>query len=303
MDQQLVNPSFLDFQKFLVKKRKKNGDFLLPVSIETYVRCVEKYQTELETLKGHELVSFMNAQVLYYNSGVLHSAFINYLEFMKYPKDIVAFLDKAVKRAHALSSERFLQSKVLSTGELKRIMNEEDSVQYRAIMSTLYDTACRRHELLSMKWGDITWTKEDSPDYQAGLIASISIIGKGRKSRTVYLGKTTTELLLELKSIENYEKDSKLFVLRRQNGLPYENQDSKLYKLIVDVGKRSLERHIHPHCFRHTKLTHLADLGADILDISSYAGHSSVAVTQIYLHVSSFRGKRAFVKYSRDILS
>jgi integrase len=52
----------------------------------------------------------------------------------------------------------------------------------------------------------------------------------------------------------------------------------------------------------NTALTHLADNGAPVEDISKYAGHSSVSTTMIYIHNSTFMGQRAFRNYSKDIV-
>jgi integrase len=52
----------------------------------------------------------------------------------------------------------------------------------------------------------------------------------------------------------------------------------------------------------NTALTHLADNGAPVEDISKYAGHSSVSTTMIYIHNSTFMGQRAFRNYSKPII-
>lgn len=292
-----------DFERFLKKKTKQNGDRLLPASIERYIDWVSKYENKIREVPQDQLIKFMNNEILFYQSGVLHAAFKNYLQFIVAPKAMILELEKTQKRANAQSSVRFLQSKVLSRGELKRVMNEAQELKSRLIVSILYDTACRRHELLTMKYGDLTPSKEGSEDRKKGIYAAISIIGKGKKSRTVYLGKTSWNLIQEMNSIEQYKSDSLIVKMTGDDGEMYQYPDNELYKLIVTIGDKILERHIHPHCFRHTKLTHLADEGADILDISSYAGHSNTAVTEIYLHISSFRGKRAFTEFSKDILA
>lgn len=304
MDQQL---SLELYQEFLKGKRKHNGDKLLPSTIERYSEWMDQYIKVLNTMDpDKKMLEYMSKEIEYRNSPVLHAVFYNYLVFKKVDASLIVSLSKADKRANSATSERFLQSKVLSRGELRRIMNEiESDLFLQAVISTFYDTACRRSELLSIKWGDIQFRDpiRNKEDIAAGLCASVSIIGKGKKTREVYLGATTVALLQKMHAKNQYLKDSIVFVAKDENGMPYKHQDHGLYEIVVKRLSKILGRRVHPHMFRHTKLTHMADNGADVLDIAAYAGHSDIKVTQIYIEISSYRGKRAFKMFSEDILA
>lgn len=58
---------------------------------------------------------------------------------------------------------------------------------------------------------------------------------------------------------------------------------TKLHKVARQAG---LTRRVTPHMLRHTAATLLIETGVDIRIVQRLLGHSSIATTEIYTHVS-----------------
>ena len=247
----------------------------------------------------------MNNEIRRRRSQVLFTTFKNYLVFigfsLKEDADIFLLLETPPTNANSFNSKRFIQKKVLSREELK-ILYDSSTEEQKFMYSFFYDTACRRSELLKVRHKDIVLMdkEKNKKDIENGIYAQVLLHGKGQKNREVYLTKTTVDLYNKVHL--DRKKDDKVFVFYKENGQKYKSQSQTLYYKVTSFTKSVLGRRYHPHCFRHTRLTHLADSGADILGIKGYAGHEDVSTSQIYIEISSFIGKRVFADYGRPIV-
>ena len=61
--------------------------------------------------------------------------------------------------------------------------------------------------------------------------------------------------------------------------------------------KNSKVARFEPYILRHTALTRLAESGCDVFTLARIAGHSSIAITQRYVHPQADAVERAFTAF------
>jgi integrase len=57
---------------------------------------------------------------------------------------------------------------------------------------------------------------------------------------------------------------------------------------------RKVLKHFQPYVLRHTALTRLAEAGCDVFTLARIAGHSSITITQRYVHPQADAIEQAF---------
>ena len=149
----------------------------------------------------------------------------------------------------------------------------------RLIISILYDTGMRRSELISLKRGDVDFTRR---------VARVR--GKGDKIREIPLiPSLCEEISLYLQSVESMEgcdtgTDAPLLVTSKGKALYPVYVDRTVKEELGSVA--SITGRKSPHVLRHSLATGLLNDGTDLNSIKELLGHSSLAATQVYTHNS-----------------
>jgi site-specific recombinase XerD len=124
------------------------------------------------------------------------------------------------------------------------------------------------------------------------------VIGKGNKERIVPFGATTKKALLrytatwrpepELPTIDN------LFLTPYGAPMSY----SALRQSLKRLGKRAGVPRIRAHLFRHTFAVRYLMNGGDVMTLRLLLGHSTLDVTQMYMHLAEVHIKVQYSKFS-----
>ncbi|MDR1680892.1 MAG: tyrosine-type recombinase/integrase [Prevotellaceae bacterium] len=146
------------------------------------------------------------------------------------------------------------------------------------IIELLYVTGIRRAELLGLHPCDI-YAEEQV----------LRVTGKGDKQREVPLTKGIIEhlnkyLTIRQAAFPSLSATDRLFVSVKGKPL----YPGAINKAVYDrlAYQKGFTGRKTPHVLRHSLATHLLNNGADIMSIKETLGHSSLAATQVYAHVS-----------------
>ena len=127
----------------------------------------------------------------------------------------------------------------------------------------------------------------------------ISVIGKGRKPRTLHLNDELIDILSQYIAVRERFLNSwltpALFISKKGNRLAIRTMEDNLKK-IVDYLPFSVPFNLTCHTLRHSMASHLNDKSVDILVIQSILGHSSTRSTEPYIHPSQDSIRRAMEK-------
>jgi len=216
-----------------------------------YLAALSKkgYSKRSMTRKTSAVRSFYN------DAGRRGSAVANPFEGVSRPK-----LDRPLP--HALSTRAVVHA--IESIDASSVEGLRD----RAIVDTLYSTGLRISELASLTIDDMGGD-------------TVTVVGKGRKTRRVPIGRPAQESVrryLEKGRPELAGSDAgdALWVGIRGGRL-----DSRGIRRVVEKRVATF-----PHALRHSFATHLLEGGADLRTVQDLLGHTDLATTQIYTAVT-----------------
>lgn len=167
--------------------------------------------------------------------------------------------------------------------EIDAIRSACKNKKERAIVEFLLSSGVRVSELCTIRISDINFD-------------TLSVIvkeGKGSKQRTVYINELASKHLVEYLTARNVNGDYLFYNKKKQPLNP-----GGVRHLLKTIEERAGITNVHPHRFRRTFATGMANRGMDIQEIGKLLGHSNLDTTMTYVHISEEKIRTSYLKYS-----
>ncbi len=247
------------YLSFLKEKKKK-----IEITDITYEDILD-YLKERNSVRkpqsiAHTITAIRNFHKYYVKIGVLK-------------KDVSKNLDRP-KLAKQLPV-------TLSVEEVDRLLTFDVQTPFdyrnKAMLELLYGTGLRISELLSLTRNDVDFVN-----------CTVRCMGKGRKERIVpindYIIDSLSAYLQIRPQLEKGKHVENLFLNNHGQAITRQGFFKILKAMLREKG---LNPNVSPHTLRHSFATHLLENGADLRVIQEMLGHSDIATTRIYTHISN----------------
>ncbi len=215
--------------------------------------------------------------------------------FLRYcaKRDISALAPDKVELAKVVRK----QVTFLNSDELKRLFDQPDistpnGLRDRALLELLFSSGLRVSELVGLDQDHINLKRKE-----------FMVRGKGQKDRPIFISAEAAEW------VQRYldkRDDNVKPLFKRTSGNKKVSLDGNFYRLTARSVQRLVARyailagitkHVSPHTLRHSFATDLLMNGADLRSVQAMLGHSNIATTQIYTHVTDPHLKEIHKKF------
>ena len=160
----------------------------------------------------------------------------------------------------------------LTKQEIKLLLSKIKNQKSNLMVSLIYAAGLRVSELTNLKITDLNMQEKIAHIRQS----------KGNKDRIFNIPEFLYDSLKYQIEFQNSKNQKYLFSGRSEKISP-----RNIQKIISTASKRANIVGVHTHTLRHSFATHLLEDGVDIRKIQELLGHSNLATTQIYTHISN----------------
>jgi site-specific recombinase XerD len=285
IEQNRSQKTILNYDHYLTRLLDFAGDDLKVSDIDT--ELLRKWRLWLNRL-GTNVSDELQKNTQNYHLIALRS-------FLKYcsKRGIEALAADKVELARTVRK----QVTFLTPEELTRLFAQPDTnttagVRDRAILELLFSSGLRVSELVGLDRDHINLKRKE-----------FTVRGKGQKDRPIFISEEAANWLE--KYLERRDDKAKPLFMR-YSGNKQVSLDGNYYRLTARSVQRLVSRyallagitkHVSPHTLRHSFATDLLMNGADIRSVQAMLGHSNIATTQIYTHVTDPHLKEIHSKF------
>lgn len=264
-----------NYKKYLIENYPSKN------TLKNYLPVVEKFlaqfsfnregiQNYIQQLEDHGLASS--------TINIKLSALKNYNEYLVNTKQIDSII--IIKKDRIKIQKRNTSPNKISLSMVENILikaKETDSLRNYTIAYLIISTGIRRDECANILLSNVNLEE-----------GKLTVIGKGKKERTVYLNDKIIAALDEYINSIFRNKESKYLFTTRKSLKMHEatiNEILKPYK-------------INPHALRHFRASYMHANGFDLRQIQTELGHANINTTVEYTHISEEELKEKINKTS-----
>lgn len=242
-----------------------------PHTIENYLKANKELldftKKEPDQMTKDDVKLFMSEKL----TDKAATSIILFLAALKYSYSNI--LEKDITQSIKRPKREKKLPEVLTKDEIKRLLNFAEIQKSKLMISLLYACGMRVSELINLKVADLKF------DEKIGYIRA----AKGKKDRIFNIPNFLFNDLKERAEKQKQLKQDYLFT-----GPSGKLTSRNLQKIVSKTARKAgINKDVHCHTLRHSFATHLLEDGTDIRHIQTLLGHSSIATTEIYTHVSS----------------
>ncbi len=160
----------------------------------------------------------------------------------------------------------------------RKLLNRECdtslNIRDKAMFELFYSSGLRLTELVSIDLADLDIAESE-----------IRVIGRGKKSRLVPVGK---QAITALSKWLNFRVD---FVKEQTQALFLNRQGRRISQRSVQLRLKQwakvqdVDFNVHPQMLRHSFASHTLEASGDIRAVQELLGHEDISSTQIYTHI------------------
>ena len=258
-----------DYRLFLKQRHIESVKKIERDDIVKYLEFLSK-QNDKDTTIARKLTAIKNFHKYMYAKEIID-------------KDVSITVDRPKLSKHLPN--------VLSIEEVDKLLDIKlDTpldIRNKAMLELLYGTGLRITELLDLRVFDIDLEN-----------CIVRCTGKGSKERIVPIGEYIIVYINKYLEVRNelLKKKNNDYLFLNKNGTRLSRFSffKILKKMLNDKG---IKKDVSPHSLRHSFATHMLEGGADLRSIQELLGHSDIATTRIYTHISNNKVMKDYEEY------